>query len=118
MIAAFIFLLHIFAAVYAFMKYKKEGLGEGLLAVAFVVIVFSVGWTMSTMVSKLVFPDTLVTSWIAQLQETRLSRMVAKELTIDTFALVLLAIGEAVFYYFYLQTGERGGNQQQRKPQE
>ncbi len=114
MVAALIFLIHIVAAIYAFLKYKKEGMGEGLLAAAFVVIIFSVGWTISTMVAKLVFPSTLVSGWISQLQETRLSRMVAKELTIDTFSLVLLSIGEGLFYYFYLQTGEQKGNQFQK----
>jgi hypothetical protein len=115
MVAGLIFLIHIFAAIYAFAKYKKEGIGEGLLAVTFVVIIFSVGWTISTMVAKLVFPSTLVSSWITRLQETQISRMVAKELTIDTFSLVLLAIGEGLFYYFYLQTGEQKGEQLQKK---
>jgi hypothetical protein len=106
MIAAFIFLLHFCAVVYAFVKYKKDGIGEGFLAVAFVVIIFAVGWTISTMITKIVYPDVLVARWIAGLQATRYSRMVAKELTIDTFSLVLLTIGEGFFYYFYLPAGE------------
>ncbi len=115
MIAAIIFLIHFLAGVYAFVKYKKEGIGEGLLAAAFVVIIFSVGWTMSTMISKLLYPSTLAASWVAQLQGTRLSRLLAKELTIDTFSLVLLTFGELVFYYYYLQSGTSGGKQNQEK---
>jgi len=110
MIAATILALHFIAAVYAFLKYRKEGTGEGLIAVAFVVVIFSVGWTISTMISKLVFPAELAARLIAQLQETRTSRLVAKELTIDTFSLVLLTAGEIVFYYFFLKPGlEKGG---------
>jgi hypothetical protein len=113
MIAAIILLIHFLAGVYAFVKYKKEGIGEGLLAAAFVVIIFSVGWTMTTMISKLVYPSTLAASWVAQLQGTRLSRLLAKELTIDTFSLVLLTFGELVFYYYYLQSGKSRGKQNQ-----
>jgi uncharacterized membrane protein YgaE (UPF0421/DUF939 family) len=114
MIAAFIFLLHFFAAVYAFVKYKKDGIGEGFLAVAFVVIIFSVGWTITTMIAKVTFPGTLVASWIASLQGTHFSRLFAKELTIDTFSLVLLTIGEGFFYYFYLQSEEDKAKRKQK----
>ena len=115
MIAAIIFLIHFLAALYAFVKYKKDGIGEGLLAAAFVVIIFSVGWTISTMISKLVYPSTLAANWVDQLQGTRLSRLLAKELTIDTFSLVLLTFGELVFYYYYLQSGKSRGDQNQGK---
>lgn len=106
MIAALIFLIHFGAAVYAFLKFKKEGIGEGWLAVAFVVIIFSVGWTVTTMVAKIIYPSDLVARWVSQLQATRVERTFAKELTIDTFSLILLTVGEAVFYYFYLGTGK------------
>jgi len=105
MIASFVFLLHFLAAAYAFFKYRKEGIGEGLLAVAFVVIVFSVGWTITTVISKAVFPSDLVARWIAHLQDSRVSRSIAKELTVDTLSLVLLTIAEIFFYYFYLKSG-------------
>ncbi len=115
MIAAFILLIHFIAAVYAFVKYKKEGIGEGFLAAAFVVIIFSVGWTISTMISKIIFPSDLVGRWVTHLQGSQLSRMVAKELTIDTFSLFLLTIGEVVFYYFYLELGSRQGKPKQQE---
>jgi hypothetical protein len=115
MIAAFIFLIHFFIAVYAFVKHKKDGMGEGLLAAAFVVIIFSVGWTISTMVSKVFFPSDLVAKWIIHLQGSQLSRLFAKELTIDTFSLLLLTLCEAVFYYFYLGSGREQGKQKHRE---
>jgi hypothetical protein len=118
MIAAFIFLIHFFVAVYAFVKYKKEGMGEGLLAAAFVVIIFSVGWTIATMVSKVLFPSDLVGRWINHLQGNQLSRLFAKELTIDTFSLLLLTLCEAVFYYFYLESGREQGKQKQQENRE
>lgn len=114
MIAAFIFVLHFCAAVYAFVKYKKDGIGEGFLAVAFVVIIFAVGWTIATMIAKIVYPDVLVAHWVAGLQATRYSRMLAKELTIDTFSLVLLTIGESFFYYFFLPAGENKEKMKQK----
>ena len=112
MIAASILFIHLVAAVYAFFKYKKEGVGEGFLAVGFIVIVFSVGWTISTMVAKVVFPSELVGHWIAGLRDAQTSRVLAKELTVDTCSLVLLTVGEIVFYYFYLRSGNRKEKQQ------
>ena len=109
MIAALILIAHAAAAVYAFVKYRKEGTSEGLLAVAFVVIIFSVGWTISTMLAKLVFPTDLAAHWISNLQGSATSRIFAKELTIDTFSLVLLICIEYVFYYFYLRSERNDG---------
>ena len=108
MIAAAIFALHFAACIYAYIKYRKEGVSEGILAVAFVVIIFSVGWTITTMLAKLVFPYELVEGWVRDLQGSVLSRRLAKELSVDTFSLVVLTIGEAVFYYFYLRSGGKG----------
>ena len=46
MVAAVILILHGAAALYAFLKYKKESATQGLLAVAFVALIFAVGWTI------------------------------------------------------------------------
>lgn len=109
MIAVLILIAHAAAAVYAFMKYRKEGIGEGILATAFVVIIFSVGWTISTMLAKIVFPTDLAAHWISNLQGSATSRTIAKELTLDTFSLVLLTCIECVFYYFYLRSERNNG---------
>lgn len=115
MIAAVILIVHLAASVYAFFSYKKEGIGEGVLAAAFVVIIFSVGWTITTMLAKLVYPYRLVEQWVGNLQATALSRLFAKELTIDTFALLLLTIGESVFYYYYLRSEKKEGTAKPEK---
>ena len=104
MIAALIFLLHFIGCIYAFAKYKKEEVSEGLLAVAFVIIIFSVGWTISTMISKIIYPDDLSARWVQSLQGTYFSRLLSKEITIDTFSLILLTIGEAIFYRYCLRS--------------
>jgi hypothetical protein len=114
MIAALILIAHAAVAVYAFAHYRKEGMGEGLLAVAFVVVVFSVGWTISTMLAKIVFPTDLAAHWISNLQGSATSRIIAKELTTDTFSLVLLACIEGVFYYFYLRSERMDGGKNKR----
>jgi hypothetical protein len=107
MIVGSILIVHFLAAVYAFLKYRKEGLGDGLLASAFVVIIFAVGWTVATMIAKVVYPSDLVAQWVTRMQETQFSRLLAKELSIDTFSLLLLTIGEIVFYYFLLRSERR-----------
>ncbi len=109
MIDGFIFALHFAACVYGFFRYRKEGMSEGILAVAFVVIIFSVGWTITTMLVKLVYPDQLVQEWIRNLQGSTFSRLIAKELRLDTFSLVILTIGEVFFYYLYLRPAGRKG---------
>jgi hypothetical protein len=105
MIDAAIFVLHVAACVYAFLRYKKEGISEGVLAVAFVVVIFSVGWTITTMLAKIVYPYQLVQEWVRNLQGTVLSRRLARELSMDTFSLIVLTVGEVFFYYFYLRSG-------------
>jgi len=41
------FYLTFFIGYLCFIKYKKESIGEGFLAIAFVGIVFAVGWTIA-----------------------------------------------------------------------
>jgi hypothetical protein len=113
MISAVILALHLGACVYAFLRYKKEGTSEGILAIAFVVIIFSVGWSITTMLAKIIYPYQPVAEWTRNLQGSALSRRLAKELSIDTFSLVILTISEAVFYYFYLRSG---GKKRKEKP--
>ncbi|HTP12496.1 MAG TPA: hypothetical protein VMM37_02670 [Bacteroidota bacterium] len=109
MIDGFIFVIHFAACVYGFFRYRKEGLSEGILAVAFVVIIFSVGWTITTMLVKLVYPYDLIQAWVRSLQGSAFSRLLAKELRLDTFSLVILTIGESFFYYFFLRTVAKNG---------
>ena len=79
MTAGFIFFLHIVLVIFAFFKYKKESIGEGFLAIAFVGIVFVVGWTIAAMLTNLLFtPEWFIKwywqpldSWVGGLSEKR-----------------------------------------------
>ncbi len=88
MIEVGIFYLHTLAAIAAFTKrWQDEGLGEGILGVAFMGLIFSVGWTISTFCVRFLTP------------EKGFSRIFDR----DALSLIFLTIGEAVFYYFYLK---------------
>jgi hypothetical protein len=88
MIEVTVFYLHAIAAVTAFTKrWQDEGFGEGILSVAFMALIFSVGWTITTFVVRLLAP------------EKGFSRVFDR----DALSLLLLTIVEGVFYYFYLK---------------
>jgi hypothetical protein len=102
MVAAFIFILHIALAVYAFIKYKKESLGEGFLAVAFVCIVFAVGWTIASILTNLLFTPEWFIKWYWQPLESWVWLKIRKEINYDTISLLFLTAIEIAFYYFFL----------------
>ncbi len=88
MVTLFVFYIHTIVAVYAFTdQYQEEGVGAGTLAVAFMAIVFSVGWSISTFVLKYLVAEKGFGIYLNR----------------DAMSLALLTIGEAVFYYFYLK---------------
>jgi hypothetical protein len=88
MVTLFVFYIHTVAAVYAFTnQYQEEGIGAGTLAVAFMGIVFSVGWSISTFILKF-----LVSEKGFGLYFNR-----------DALSLAILTAGEALFYYLYLK---------------
>jgi hypothetical protein len=88
MVTLFVFYIHTIAAVYAFTdQYQEEGVGAGTLAVAFMAIVFSVGWSISTFVLKYLMTEKGFGIYLNR----------------DAISLALLTIAEAVFYYFYLK---------------
>ncbi len=105
MVAATIFLLHLAAAVYAFLKYRKESLGEGFLAVGFMLIIFAVGWTVATMLTNLLFTPEWFVKWYYQPVQSHFWYLVRKELNRDTISLLILTIGEAAFYSVFLEMG-------------
>ena len=86
MITAIIFFIHlVFMLVIFTKKWQEEGLSSGLINLALIGILFTVGWTITGMIAKLV--------------------MVQEGLGIyydrDTFSLTLLTIAEYFFYKFY-----------------
>lgn len=83
--------LHGAAGIYAFWtRMQKGGWGEGILAVAFVGVIFSVGWTIMTMVTSLIMNPEGFAEWFNR----------------DAVTLTLLTIAEGVFYYFFLRSGD------------
>jgi xanthine/uracil/vitamin C permease (AzgA family) len=93
MVAAGIFSLHGLAVIYAFVTRNKQGgISEGFLAVAFIGIIFSVGWTILTMVTGLVLEPQGLAEWFNR----------------DDATLTLLTICEGVFYAFYLRSNGKG----------
>jgi hypothetical protein len=109
MAAAFIFLLHIIAIGYAFFSRKKAGgLSEGLLAVAFVGIVFAVGWTISTMLTNLLFTPEFFIKWYYHQTDSLFLRTLRKEISRDTISLLILTLGEIGFYYLFLKGTHEG----------
>ncbi len=88
MIPVVIFYLHIVAMSAVFTKrYQQEGVGEGILAVFFMALIFFVGWAMASFIMKLVMEPAGFGPWFNR----------------DAASLVLLTMGEAVLYYLFTQ---------------
>jgi hypothetical protein len=88
MIPLLIFYIHTIAAVWLFTKGWQDGdWKEGLLAVGFLALIFSVGWSMSTVILKLVMEERGFGIWIDR----------------DALSLLLLAAMEAAFFYVQLR---------------
>lgn len=117
MAAAFIFLLHIIAMGYAFVSRKKAGgTSEGLLAMAFVGIVFAVGWTISTMLTNLLFTPEFFIKWYYHQTDSLFLRTLRKEINRDTISLLMLTFAEVGFYYLFL--GDTRELREGQKPRE
>ncbi len=86
MISAFIFLIHfVFLFYIIYIKWKTESPTAALSNAILIIILFAVGWSISTMISKAIFPP----------------EGFGKELNMDTLSLLLLTTGEFFFYKFY-----------------
>lgn len=87
MITLFIFYLHTIAAATLFTVYwQEEGVKGGLVAVGFLLLVFSVGWPMCTIILNLFFEPSGLGPWLDR----------------DTLSLMLLTAIEAAGSIFYL----------------
>jgi hypothetical protein len=119
MVAFFIFLLHAVAFAYAFITRRKVGgLSEGLLALAFMGIVFAVGWTISTILTNLLFTPDFFIRWYYQHTDSYFLRILRQEISRDTISLLFLTFGEVGFYYLYLGEGSPHENDGGEVPQE
>ena len=110
MVAAYIFFLHIVLVVFVFIKYKKETIGEGLLAIAFVGIIFAVGWTIGSILTNLLFAPDWFIKWYWQPLDSWVWRNIRKEISRDTISLLILTALEIGFYYFYILTESEKDN--------
>lgn len=86
MITAFIFFAHlIFALVIFTKKWQDESINAGLMNLALIAILFSVGWTITGIIAKLIMEP----------------KGLGIQFDRDTFSLTLLSIAEYFFYKFY-----------------
>ncbi len=86
MVIAFIFLLHIILTVYVFIKKQKsDSLSAAFIDLILIIIIFTVGWSISTMICKIFWEPIGF----------------GKHFDGDTIALTLLTIGEFLFYRIY-----------------
>jgi len=90
MIPLIVFYIHIIAITYFFTReYQKEGVSAGVLTVAFMAFIFSVGWSISTFVLKYLIEPEGFGRWLDR----------------DALSLLILTIGETIFYYYYYKEG-------------
>ena len=92
MISLFIFYLHTVAVAAIYTKrWQESQWKEGLLAVVFFVLFFSVGWSIATVIVKPLIGEKGFGVWLDR----------------DTLSLVLLSVLEGVFYTAQLRSKKR-----------
>jgi len=92
MISIFVFYVHIIAGAYVFTKrWQEENTAEALLAVAFMTVVFLVGWSLSTFILKIV------------VDQGGLGRLFDR----DAMSLTLLTVLEVALYSLYYRKKRR-----------
>ena len=88
MITLFIFYVHVIAAAALFTKRWQEGdWKEGILAVGFLALIFSIGWSIAAFIVKLVIDEKGFGVWLDR----------------DTMSLLLLLIMESIFFYLQMR---------------
>jgi len=86
MVIASIFLLHIILTVYVFIKKQKlDSLSAAFIDLILIIIIFTVGWSISTMICKIFWKPIGFGEYFDR----------------DTIALTILTIGEFLFYRIY-----------------
>jgi len=91
MISAFLFFVHlIFLLVIFTKKWQTESVSSGLTNSALIIILFSVGWSVTGMLAKFLMEKEGFGLYFDR----------------DTFSLALLTIAEFFFYRFYFDESE------------
>ena len=116
MIDAIIFFGHTIFAVYAFARsYQVDGLLQAFLNVAFIIILFAVGWTISDLLVGFVIP---VEGYTIATPHSKAAFALLKMTGVfvpgsdgystvspkDTISLILLTVIEIFFYRFYFRS--------------
>jgi uncharacterized membrane protein YhaH (DUF805 family) len=84
MITLFIFYCHTVAGAAIYTKrWQDADWKEGVMGVAFLALVFSVGWSISTFFVKMVVNERGIAKWLDR----------------DTISLLLLMVIEGIFFY-------------------
>jgi hypothetical protein len=92
MITLGIFYLHVVAAATLYTKrWQDSNVKEGILAVAFLLLVFSVGWSIATVIVKLFMDEKGLGIWFDR----------------DTASLTLLTLVEGPFFYTQMIRGRK-----------
>jgi len=92
MITLFIFYAHVVAAVIIYTRrWQETDWKEGLLGAGFLILIFSVGWSMTTFVMRLLVSERGLAPWLDR----------------DTLALLLLAVAEAIFFSVQMRRKRR-----------
>lgn len=88
MVIAFIFLLHIIFIAFVFYKRMTlDSLSAALIDFVFIIIIFSVGWSLSTMICKIIWEPIGFGKYFDR----------------DTISLTLLTLAEFFFYKIYFK---------------
>ncbi|MGQ9799864.1 MAG: hypothetical protein ACUVRG_11370 [Ignavibacterium sp.] len=102
MITGLIFAFHLLFILIIFTKkWQDENLSTAFLNVGLIIILFSVGWTITGMIAKAVMEP----------------QGFGREFNRDTFSLVLLTIIEYFFYKFYYSEDFTSTDKGKQSPQ-
>ena len=92
MITLFVFYAHVVAAVAIFTKrWQEANWKEGLLSIGFLILIFSVGWSIATFIMKLVIEPKGFGIWLDR----------------DAMSLLLLTLFESLFFIFQTKRKQR-----------
>lgn len=102
MISGLIFAVHLLFVLIIFTKkWQDENLSTAFLNVGLIIMLFSVGWTITGIVTKTVMEP----------------QGFGRELNRDTFSLVLLTVAEFFFYRFYYSDDFTSSDKEKQSPQ-
>ncbi|HRE40658.1 MAG TPA: hypothetical protein PLG90_04945 [Ignavibacteria bacterium] len=115
MIAVIIFFIHIIFAVIVFSKtYQSDSLMQAILNIAFIIILFSVGWVVSDLVVGLIISSN---GYVIEIPVNKFLQFLLKTSGFfipnnngtgvlqpkDTISLIILTVIEIFFYRFFFK---------------